>query len=654
MPTDTDTTTRDIEQLAVDTIKGLAMDAVQKANSGHPGMPMGMADIAVTLWTKFIEVDPADPTWPDRDRFVLSNGHGSMLLYSVLHLAGFGLTIDDLKQFRQWGSHTAGHPEINQGLGIEMTTGPLGQGFATGVGMALAEAHLRARLGEELVDHRTFGFVSDGDLMEGLSSEAASIAGHLGLGRLVYFYDDNDISIDGSTDITFSEDVARRFDAVKWHTLRVDGHDREEIAIAIRAALAQEDRPTLVICRTHIAHGAPNLQDTAAAHGQPLGVDEIRAVKQSMGFPEGAEFWVDESVYRFFGEAMERGRRARSDWQIRLETADEDTRGLWEQLHSHSEVSLTGPGFTTGDKIATRAASGKLFEEIATKSPGFIGGAADLAESTKTVIEKGRLFSVEDRAARDIPFGVREHAMGAVVNGMAVHGGLRPYGATFFVFSDYMRPAVRLSALMNARSIWVWTHDSVFLGEDGPTHQPIEHLASLRSMPGLWVIRPADANEVVQAWEIALNRADGPVALLLSRQALPVIEPVPGGVARGGYVAREGTDVTLIATGSEVWVALEAADLLGAAGVSARVVSLPCWEIFLAQSDDYRDQVLGTAPRVSIEAASTFGWEKMVGQGGLSIGIDRFGASAPDTVIAEELGLTPESVAARVGAHLGR
>ncbi len=642
-----------MEQLAVDTIKGLAMDAVQRANSGHPGMPMGMAEIAVTLWTRFIEVDPGDPTWPDRDRFVVSNGHGSMLLYSLLHLAGFPLTIDDLKSFRQWGSHTAGHPEIDQELGIEMTTGPLGQGFGSGVGMALAETHLRARLGPDLVDHRVFGFVSDGDLMEGISSETASLAGHFGLGRLIYLYDDNDISIDGSTDITFGEDVARRFDAARWHTLKVDGHDREDVATALRAAIAQEDRPTLIICRTHIAHGAPNLQDTAAALGQPLGPDEVRAVKEAMGFPPDAEFWVDPNVYDFFTEAMERGRRANAKWRGRLGEADAERRLLWDRLHEPGEVHLQGPGFAPGEKLATRVSSGRLFGEIAEKVPGFIGGAADLAASTRTVIEEGRLFSVDDPAARDIPFGVREHAMGTVVNGMAVHGGLRPYGATFFVFSDYMRPAVRLSALMRAPSIWVWTHDSVFLGEDGPTHQPIEHLASLRAMPGLWVIRPADANEVVQAWEIALNRHDGPVALILTRQGVPTLDPVPGGVSRGGYVVREGPDLTLVATGSEVASALGAAQLLDERGLGVRVVSLPCWEIFFDQPADYRQEVLGEAPRVSIEAASTFGWEKVVGDG-LRIGIDRFGASAPDGVIATELGFTAEALAGRILAHLGR
>ncbi len=653
MGNDTSSGRDTMEQLAVNTIKGLAMDAVERANSGHPGMPMGMADIAVVLWSRFIEVDPGDPTWPDRDRFVLSNGHGSMLLYSLLHLAGFPLDLDQLINFRQWGGHTAGHPEIHQELGIEMTTGPLGQGFGTGVGMALAEAHLRARLGPELVDHRTFGFVSDGDLMEGISSEAASLAGHFGLGKLVYVYDSNQISIDGSTDITFSEEVGRRFAAVKWHTLEVDGHDREEVASAIDAAVGQEDRPTLIIAHTRIAKGAPNLEGTAEAHGQPLGADEVRAVKEAMGFDPGSEFHVPEEVYRFFDHAMDRGRRAHASWKQRFDSVDGEAAALWKALHDPQPVRLQGPGFEVGKKVATRSSSGELFAEIAEKSPGFIGGSADLAGSTKTVIEKGRLFSSEDLIARDIPFGVREHAMGTAVNGMAVHGGLRPYGATFFVFSDYMRPAVRLSALMSAPSIWVWTHDSVFLGEDGPTHQPIEHLASLRAMPNLWVIRPADANEVLEAWEIAINRSDGPVGLVLTRQGVPTLDPVPGGLSKGGYLRRDGADVTLIATGSEVAVALGAAELLAGEGIEARVVSLPCWELFFEQPAEYREEILGTAPRVSVEAAATFGWERIVGEHGLTIGIDHFGASAPDTVIAEKLGFTPGSVAAKVRDHLG-
>ncbi len=645
---------RQAEQSAVDTIKALAMDAVQKADSGHPGMPMGMADIAVVLWGRYLLVDPDEPEWPDRDRFVLSNGHGSMLLYSLLHLSGFPLTLDDLRNFRQWGSHTAGHPEIDHRLGIEMTTGPLGQGFATAVGMGIAESHLRARLGPDLVDHRTFAFVSDGDLMEGVSSEAASLAGHLGLGRLVYLYDNNNISIDGSTDITFSEDVLARFDAVGWHTAEVDGHDREAISEATEAAIAEEERPSLISCRTHIAHGAPNAQDTAAAHGAPLGEEEVRLAKEGMGYPTEQTFFVDDLVYAFFADAMGRGRAARASWAQRFADAGEDQKALWDAFHNPKPVELTGPGFAIGEKIATRSSSAALFGEIAEKLPGFIGGSADLAGSTKTVIEKGRLFSARDREARDIPFGVREHAMGGATNGLAVHGGLKPYSATFFVFSDYQRPAVRLSSIMGAPSVWVYTHDSVFLGEDGPTHQPIEHLASLRAMPGIWVIRPADANETIQAWELALNRQDGPVALVLTRQNLPTLEPVAGGVARGGYRVREGDAVTLIATGSEVAPALGAADILSDGGVEAGVVSLPCWELFFAQDEAYRTAVLGSGPRVSIEAAATFGWERIVGDEGLKIGLDRFGASAPDTVIAEQLGFTAATIADRVRGFLNR
>ncbi len=641
-----------IEQLAVDTIKALAMDAVQKANSGHPGMPMGMAEIAVTLWGRFLKVDPSVPDWPDRDRFVLSNGHGSMLLYSMLHLCGFPLTMDDIENFRQWGSHTAGHPEIHQELGIEMTTGPLGQGFATGVGMAIAETHLRARLGEDLVNHRTFGFVSDGDLMEGVSSEASSLAGHFGLGKLTYLYDDNNISIDGSTDITFTEDVAKRFQAQGWHTQEIDGHDLGAIGQALEAATNLEDRPSLVICHTHIAHGAPNAQDTAASHGSPLGEEEIALAKEAMGYPTDSRFHVEPEVYEFFESAMGWGREERSQWEKRLESADDDKRALWDQLHSPEPVALDGPTFPIGEKIATRSASGKLFSEIAEKVPGFLGGSADLVASTKTVIDSSRRYSATDPSSRDIPFGVREHAMGCITNGLAVHGGLKPYAATFFVFSDYMRPAVRLSALMSAPSVWVWTHDSVFLGEDGPTHQPIEHLASLRAMPNLWMMRPADANETVAAWEIALNRHDGPVGLLLTRQDLPVLESDRDGVSRGGYLLSEGEDVTLVATGSEVHVAVAAAADLGESGISARVVSLPCWELFFEQDEAYRSGVLGSGQVVAIEAASPFGWERIVGQDGLILGIDHFGESAPDTVIAEKLGFTGPAVAARVRDHL--
>ena len=633
------------EQSAVNTVKALAMDAVQRAGSGHPGAPLGMADMAVTLWSRFVKVDPAAPDWADRDRLVLSAGHASMLLYALLHLAGFPLSLDDLRNFRQWARPTAGHPEIDHKLGIEMTTGPLGQGLAAGVGMAVAEAHLRARLGEGLMSHHTFGIVSDGDLMEGVGAEAASLAGHFGLGKLIYLHDDNRISIDGPTDITFSEDIARRFEAQSWHTVEVDGHDREAVAEAVAASLAEEDRPSLVLCRTHIAHGAPNMAGAAASHGQPLGDEEIRLTKEAMGHPTEPDFVVDDSVYEFFAAAMDKGRKAHTAWKGRLEAAGGDERRLWSALFTPEPVRLEGPGFEVGEKIATRASAGALFAEMAEKAPGLIGGSADLASSTKTAIDSSYLFSQGAPAARDIAFGVREHAMGAMVSGMAVHGGLKPYGSTFLAFSDYMRPAVRLSALMEAPSVWVWTHDSILLGEDGPTHQPIEHLASLRAMPGLWVIRPADANETVEAWELALNRTDGPVALVLSRQKLPTLAPVAGGVSRGGYIVRDGTDVTLIGTGSEVAVCLGAAALLAAEGVSARVVSLPCWEIFFNRPADYREGVLGSAPRVSVEAGSTFGWERVVGADGFSLGVDRFGASAPPGVLADKLGVTAEAAA---------
>ena len=644
-----------LEQLAVNTIKGLAMDAVQKANSGHPGMPMGMADIATVLWSRYLLVDPAAPEWIDRDRFVLSNGHGSMLLYSLLHLSGFPLGMDDLQNFRQWDSHTAGHPEIDHALGIETTTGPLGQGFGTGVGMAIAEAHLRARLGANLINHRTYGFVSDGDLQEGVSAETASLAGHLGLGQLTYYYDDNEISIDGDTDKTFTEDIPARFRAVGWHVVDIDGHDREAIAAATDEALGVEDQPSLIVCPTVIARGAPTKAGTAGSHGSPLGDDEIRGAKEAMGLPVDEAFYVPEGVYEFFGDALNRGRDAHAAWERRHADAmhDELSASTWDAFFGEDRVELEDPGFEVGGAMATRASSGKLFDQIADKAQNFLGGSADLVESTKTLIEEGRILSASDPAARDIAFGIREHAMGSIVNGLAIHGGLRPYGATFFVFSDYMRPAVRLSALMGAPSIWVWTHDSVFLGEDGPTHQPIEHLASLRAMPNLDLIRPADAGEVLEAWELALNRTDGPTALVLTRQNVPTLDRPTGGVAKGGYVLRDGSDVVVVATGSEVSLSVEAAELLGKRGISARVVSLPSWFRFFEQSEDYRREVLGEGiPRVSIEAAATFGWERVVGTEGLSIGVDRFGASAPAGVIAEQLGLTGPAVAEQIADWL--
>lgn len=648
----------DIEQLAADTLRVLAVDAIEEARSGHPGMPMGMADVAVALWGRFLRVDPDDPTWLDRDRFVLSNGHGSMLLYGLLHLCGFALSFDDLRRFRQLGSPTPGHPERDPARGIEMTTGPLGQGFATAVGMAVAEERLRARFGSELVDHRTFAFVSDGDLMEGVASEAASLAGHLRLGRLVYLFDDNHISIEGPTSLAFTEDVLARFAAYGWHTLRVDGHDRDAVAEAIEEAVV-DDRPSLIACRTHIGYGAPTKQDTAAAHGAPLGPEEAAAFKERIGWTL-PPFEVPEEVYRFFAEAMDRGRRARRAWEHRRDRAFAADPGLaadWRAHHEPGSVRLAPPAHEPGSMVATRKVSGAVLQRLAAARPDLVGGSADLAPSNNTLIDGGGAFSASDRTGRNLHFGVREHAMGAIVNGLVLHGGQRAFGGTFLVFSDYMRPAVRLGALMEVPAIWVWTHDSVFLGEDGPTHQPIEHLAALRAIPGLWVIRPADPVETTVAWELAIGRTEGPVALVLTRQGVPVprTAPDPDAVRRGGYVRRPGDDAVLVATGSEVWVAEAAADLLTPRGVSLRVVSMPCREIFDAQDDEYRRSVLGDGlPRASLEAASTFGWTDVVGTDGLRIGIDRFGASAPWKDLAEAYGLTPEAVAEKLADWLDR
>jgi transketolase len=644
-----------LEQLAAETIRVLSIDAIQKANSGHPGLPMGAADLAVVLWNRFLVVDPADPEWLNRDRFILSAGHGSMLLYSLLHLAGFPVSTDDISNFRQWGSPTAGHPELDPALGIEMTTGPLGQGFATGVGMAIAEAHLREKFGADLIDHRVYGLVSDGDLMEGVAAEAASLAGHLELGKLIYLYDDNGITLVGPTHWTFSEDVPKRFDSFGWHTVTVDGHDRDAVAEAIGAAIAEESRPSLISCKTHIGYGSPNKQDKASAHGSPLGEEEIALVKESMGW-DLPPFETPAQVRDLFAAAMSRGSVARTAWLERLESrrADPATATAWAAHFTPEPVVLSVPEYESGTSVATRKTSGVVLQQAAESRPDLMGGSADLASSTNTLIGNSGDFSAADRAARNIRFGVREHAMGAIVNGMTLHGGVRGYGATFLTFSDYMRGSVRLGALMGTPSVWVFTHDSIYLGEDGPTHQPVEHVAALRSIPNLWVIRPANPAEVAGAWEAAVNRVDGPTALVLTRQGLPVpsgADPAP--VGRGGYVVREGSDAVLVATGSEVWVALEAATLLEDLGISVRVVSMPCMEAFFDQDDAYRSDVLGgDLPTASLEAGTTFGWAAVTGRDGLNIGVDRFGASAPSAVLAEKYGLTPESVAARIEAWL--
>jgi transketolase len=614
---------------------------------------MGMADLAVVVWSKVLQFDPADPGWPDRDRFVLSNGHGSMLLYSLLHLTGFALSMDDLRNFRQWGSPTAGHPERDPELGIELTTGPLGQGFGTGVGMAIAEAHLRSVFGPDLVDHHIYGFVGDGDLMEGVSSEAASLAGHLALGKLVYIYDDNQITIDGSTDLSFSEDVAARFNAYGWHTLSVDGHDRVAVEEAVATAVGVENRPSLVLARTHIGFGAPNKQDSSSAHGSPLGDDEIVATKEAMGWTL-PPFEVPDEVYRYFTAAAARGNEARRTWEERRDAAFAQNDDLAARWHAHCDpkpVALAVPEYEPGSSVATRQLSGDVIGELSQVRPDIVGGSADLTPSNNTIIAEWGDFSATNREGRYLRFGIREHAMGAAINGITLHGGLRAYGGTFLQFSDYMRPSVRLGALMDVPSIWVWTHDSIFLGEDGPTHQPIEHLPALRAIPNLWVMRPGDPTELTVAWEMAINRTDGPTALILSRQGVPVPEVAPDRalVARGGYVRRAGDEAVLVATGSELGLAEAAAAALGENGRSIRVVSLPCWEVFAEQSVDYQRLVLGEGlPIASVEAGATFGWDAITGRNGLRIGIDRYGASAPAGVLAEQFGLTPDAVAGRV------
>lgn len=645
--------TRSIEQRAADTIRVLSMDAVQKANSGHPGMPLGMADIAVVLWSQFLDVDPRHPTWHDRDRFILSNGHGSMLLYSLLHLSGFNLSMEEIENFRQWGYETAGHPEYHPEIGIETTTGPLGQGFGTAVGMAAAEEHLRAVHGEDLVDHYTYVFCGDGDLMEGVSSEAASLAGHLGLGKLVVFYDDNSITIDGGTELAFSEDVPARFSAYGWDTATVDGHDRVAIAAAIRAAHGVTDRPTLISCKTHIGFGAPTKVDTASAHGSPLGDEEIAAAKAGMDW-DLPPFSVPEDVAAFFRSAMDRGSAAQADWQQRYDTiarTDPPRAQAYDAWWDPAPVDLTAPGFETGAMVATRKQSEEVIQQLAELRPDIVGGSADLAPSTNTIIKDSSDYSARDRTGRNFRYGIREHAMGAMLNGLNQHGGMRAYGGTFLTFSDYMRPSVRLAALMGTPAIYVWTHDSIFLGEDGPTHQSVEHIAALRLIPNLDVVRPADPVETAFAWSHAVNRTTGPTALILTRQGLPIpsTPPAPDDVARGGYIRSEGDDVVIVATGSEVGLAHGAADLLGQQGVSVRVVSMPCVEVFLAQGEEYRTSVLGSGlPVFTLEAGVTALWESVTASGGHAIGLDRFGASAPASVLATQFGFTPENVAAQI------
>ena len=660
-------------QLYANALRILAMDGVQKANSGHPGMPMGMADVAYTLWTRHLRYDPAAPTWPNRDRFILSAGHGSMLLYSLLYLTGFPLPLEELQQFRQWGSHTPGHPEYEPHLGIETTTGPLGQGFANGVGMAIAAKHLAARFnrpGYPLFDHTIYAIVSDGEMMEGASHEAASIAGHLGLDNLIYLYDDNEITIEGSTEITFTEDVAARFRAYGWHVQEIDGHDFAAIDAALHTARMTPGKPHLIICRTHIAYGSPNKQDTAEAHGAPLGADEVQRTRENLGWPLAEPFALPPTVLEHYREAGRNAAQAHTAWEelfadytaAHPTEAAELRRLMADALPDGWEAAL--PAFTAADKpIATRAASGKVLNALAPAIPELLGGSADLDPSNKTFLKGYPEFQRETPEGRNFRFGVRELAMAGLLNGLATYPGLQPYGGTFLIFSDFMRPAVRLAALMRLPVIYVWTHDSIYVGEDGPTHEPVEQLMSLRLIPGMTVLRPADANETAAAWKVALEKRDGPVALALTRQNLPIIttpEVALEGVARGGYILRDtptgALDLLLIATGSEVADALAAQALLAAEKIGARVVSLPSWELFAAQPADYREQVLPgyVAKRLSIEAGVTAGWERFVGSEGASMGVNRFGASAPYKVLQAQYGLTPEDIAQQARALLGK
>jgi transketolase len=680
---DARTSADDQDQLCINTIRMLSIDAVQKANSGHPGMPMGAATMAYVLWTRHLHHNPRNPAWPDRDRFVLSAGHASMLLYSLLFLCGYDLTMDDIEQFRQWQSRTPGHPERGCTPGVEVTTGPLGQGFANSVGLAIAERWLAAtfnRQADDVVDHCTYVLASDGDLMEGVASEAASLAGTLQLGRLIVLYDANLITLSATTNVTFTEDVGARFEAYGWHVQRIDGQDVAAVDAALAVARTEEDRPSLIVAHTHIGYGSPHKQDTWHAHGEPLGVEEVRLTKRALGWPEDRTFYVPDAALRTFRESVERGAEREAAWRRRVDAygvahpdmADPLARALAGELPDGWATHL--PIFTPADgEMATRDAGGKVLNALATVVGNLVGGSADLDPSTRTALKgcgdferphmalpdtawptQGAAGGVWGYTGRNIHFGLREHAMAAVLTGIAVHGGLRPFGATFLSFSDYMRPSIRLAALSRARVIYIWTHDSIALGEDGPTHQPVEQLAGLRAMPNMTVVRPSDATETVEAWRVALTHTEGPVGLVLTRQKLPVIDretfAPASGLAQGAYVLADASeavpDVILIATGSEVSIALEAHARLTKDGIRSRVVSMPCWELFDAQPQSYRDAVLppSVRARVSIEAASPFGWERYVGLNGAIISVTGFGASAPGPTVMREFGFTPEHI----------
>ncbi len=658
-----------LDELSINTIRFLAVDMVQMANSGHPGTPMGAAPMAYTLWNRFLKHNPGDPKWPDRDRFVLSAGHASAMLYALLHLTGYTLSLDELKRFRQWGSLTPGHPEYGLVPGLEVTTGPLGQGFANGVGMAAIEKRLAQhynRLGHEIINHYTYAIVSDGDLQEGVASEAASLAGTLRLGKLIYLYDDNGISIEGNTNLAFTENVAQRFSAYGWNVIGpIDGMDMAAVSTAVSAAIldaqSQDSKPSLIICRTVIGYGSPNKAGTAAAHGEPLGEEEVRLTRKNLKWPYEEPFTIPPEVLAHFRRALARGKLQQQEWETRMaayrRTYPREARQLEADLRGDLpdgwDKGLSDM-FKPSDKpVATREASGLVMNAIAKTVHSFTGGSADLAPSTKTFLKDYGCFGFDNPVDHNMHFGVREHAMGAIANGMSLHGGIIPYTGTFLIFYDYMRPPVRLAALMGIRVIFIFTHDSVGLGEDGPTHQPIEQLMGLRLLPNLVTLRPADAAETVEAWKAALERRSGPTALVLSRQGLPVLDRTKlapaSGLRQGGYVLWQSAaapEAILIATGSEVHIALQAGIDLQQKGISTRVVSLPSWELFDAQPSEYRDEVLppDIRVRISIEAGTPTGWEHYVGMDGMAIGISRFGASAPGKVIYEKLGLTAQRV----------
>ncbi|MCD4805455.1 MAG: transketolase [Desulfobacterales bacterium] len=654
----------EIDELCINTIRTLSMDAIQKANSGHPGAPMGLAPAAYILWKCFLKHNSKNPEWTDRDRFVLSGGHASMLLYSLLYLSGYDLTLDDIKNFRQWGSKTPGHPEFGHTPGVETTTGPLGQGFTNAVGMALAERHLATifnRPGYEIIDHYTYMICGDGDLMEGITAEAASFAGHMGLAKLICIYDDNSISIEGNTDITFTEDVGLRFKAYNWHVIRVeDGNNLDDIHRAIKEARAETTKPSIIMLQTHIAFGSPNKQDSADAHGAPLGEEEIRLTKKNLGWDENVSFYVPEQVVKIFGECIDKGKKAESIWKEKFEEYCSKYPVLSKKLNDSLNNSLNEgwdanlPDFSKNEgPIATRAVSGKILNAISENIPYLIGGSADLAPSNNTIINSSHDFQKNMFDGRNIRFGVREHAMGGIMSGIALHKGLRPYGGTFFVFADYMRPAIRLAALMKLPVIYIFTHDSIAVGEDGPTHQPVEHLAGLRAIPGLTVIRPADATETIEAWRLSAQTTDSPVALILSRQKLPVIDRTiyssADKLVNGAYILSDSDgkpDIILIATGSEVHITLKAGKILEEKGISVRVVSMPSWELFENTSQEYKDKVLlpDVNVRIAVEAGISMGWERYAGSSGVVIGINEFGASAPGNIVMEKFGFTSENI----------